>query len=202
MGKLTKTGIDRLPPGMHGDGDGLWLQVKEGKDRIRKSWLFRYRAPDGKQRAMGLGAYPNVSLADARAAAHTQRQLTAKGIDPIDHRNGARRKSEDAITYAMAAERYVERMSSKWCLERTRKFLPEQKRHVFSHIGNVPVDEVDTQHILKVFATRWETHPSQSIDILSLIRSVLNFARANGWSAPDKPNPAEWRGNLEHLRQR
>jgi integrase len=199
MGKLTKTGIDRLPAGMHGDGDGLWLQVKEGKDRIRKSWLFRYRAPDGKQRAMGLGAYPDVSLVDARAMAHSQRQLTAKGIDPIDHRDGARRKAEDAITYAMAAERYVERMSSKWCLERTRKFLPEQKRHVFPHIGSIPVDAVDTRDVLKVISPRWDTHPSQAIDILSLMRSVLNFARANGWSNPDKPNPAEWKGNLEHL---
>ena len=135
---------------------------------------------------MGLGAYPDISLADARAAAHTQRQLTAKGIDPIDHRDGERRRVDDAITYAMAAERYVERMSSKWCLERTRKFLPEQKRHVFPHIGSIPVADVDTQDVLKVISARWETHPSQSIDILSLMRSVLNFARANGWSDPDE----------------
>src|SRR3712207_5573173 len=47
-------------------GDGLHLWVK-GPGKAQ--WVLRYRAPEGKRRDMGLGAYPKVSLSDARAAA-------------------------------------------------------------------------------------------------------------------------------------
>src|SRR5215211_2338239 len=51
-------------------GDGLHLWVK-GPGKAQ--WVLRYRTPDGKRRDMGLGSYPKVSLADARAAATAAR---------------------------------------------------------------------------------------------------------------------------------
>ena len=46
---------DKLKPGMHGDGGGLWLQVTPN-GRI---WIFRYTL-NGRAREMGLGSLRTV----------------------------------------------------------------------------------------------------------------------------------------------
>ena len=62
-GKLTALRLKALTArGRYGDGAGLWLQVRDAEHR---SWLFRYIG-GGKQRQMGLGPFPDVSLAEAR----------------------------------------------------------------------------------------------------------------------------------------
>ena len=69
MGKLTARTVEGLckagQPGMTNDGDSLYLKIGRGGGA---SWVFRYRQA-GKLRDMGLGAYPGVSLADARTLA-------------------------------------------------------------------------------------------------------------------------------------
>ena len=57
-------------PGKYFDGGGLFLSVTPRRGGgVTKSWLVRFTSPDRRSREMGLGAYPEVSLADARAAA-------------------------------------------------------------------------------------------------------------------------------------
>jgi hypothetical protein len=69
-------------PGRYGDGEGLWLQVRDAE---RRSWLFRYTL-HGKARQMGLGAFPDVGLVEAREAARRCRALLREGADPIEQR--------------------------------------------------------------------------------------------------------------------
>ena len=76
-------------------GDGLHLWVK-GPGKAQ--WVLRYRAPDGKRRDMGLGAFPKVSLSDARAAARAARTGTK---DPL----AARQAQEREAAEREAAER-------------------------------------------------------------------------------------------------
>jgi hypothetical protein len=59
--RLSATGLKSKVDGLHHDGRGLYLQVKNGG----KSWVFRYML-NGKSRYMGLGPYPGVTLAEAR----------------------------------------------------------------------------------------------------------------------------------------
>src|SRR6478672_857171 len=102
--KLTATSIKHLAPGMHGDGNGLWLRVVTPS---RRSWVFRYQR-QGKAREMGFGAFPAVSLAEAREKSQAVRKLLANGIDPLDQRQAERQASEAAVaratTFAEAAE--------------------------------------------------------------------------------------------------
>ena len=66
MAKLHPISISKtLKPGRYGDGNGLYLLVGPSGT---KSWIFRYKI-DGRERAMGLGPYPAVSLASARGKA-------------------------------------------------------------------------------------------------------------------------------------
>ena len=85
--KLTPYAISKIrKPGRHTDGEGLALLV--AKDGSRR-WVLRYRAPtDGRVRDMGLGPLRTVDLFAAREKAEAARRLVARGIDPLENRDG------------------------------------------------------------------------------------------------------------------
>ena len=78
-GRLRAKQIAALRPGRHGDGGTLFLVVEPG-GRSRH-WVQRLTIA-GKRRDLGLGGYPYVGLAEARAAAFANRQLARRGEDP------------------------------------------------------------------------------------------------------------------------
>jgi hypothetical protein len=103
-------GIERLSPlfpqkvrepGFYADGAGLYLQVVEsapdenGKRRLTKSWCFRFMLA-GRAREMGLGAFHDYGLSDARNRARDARRLVREGIDPIERRKEGKRKNAAA----------------------------------------------------------------------------------------------------------
>ena len=80
-GRLRAKQIGALRPGRHGDGGTLFLVVEPG-GRSRH-WVQRLTIND-KRRDLGLGGYPYVGLAEARAAAFANRQLARRGGDPTE----------------------------------------------------------------------------------------------------------------------
>ena len=84
------------------DAGGLHLLVEKNRSRL---WRQAYRF-DGKQKLMALGAYPTVSLAEARTARDANKALLAKGIDPSAQRKldrGAARIAR-TITFRIVAD--------------------------------------------------------------------------------------------------
>ena len=75
--RLRGVQVERLAKkvGLHNDGAGLCLRVTS---ETARSWVLRYML-DGKAREMGLGGYPDISLAEARVAAGEARTLKALG---------------------------------------------------------------------------------------------------------------------------
>jgi hypothetical protein len=108
--KLTAKRILKFlkKPGRYGDGDGLYLQVNTPG---RASWILRYER-GGRERAMGLGALVDFSLAEARQRAKAKRQLLADDIDPLDHKRAEREQKALAaarnVTFKQCAEQYYE----------------------------------------------------------------------------------------------
>lgn len=65
-GKLSEVMARKAKgPAVLFDGGGLYLRVTEAG---AKRWVFRYQA-DGRRHDMGLGSYPEISLAEARQRA-------------------------------------------------------------------------------------------------------------------------------------
>ncbi len=83
MGKLIVCKVEAAKAGKHGDSDGLQLVVTSTGAR---KWVLRFM----------LGGYPEVGLAEARAAAFEARKLVAGGIDPIEARDAARKVDAQA----------------------------------------------------------------------------------------------------------
>src|SRR6202035_3310508 len=82
-----------------------------------KSWVFRYSVK-GRERYMGLGPFPDVSLAAARGVADDCRKLRRQDIDPIDHRAGQRAEALLAAaatkTFRECASVYIESKKAGW----------------------------------------------------------------------------------------
>jgi integrase len=178
---------------MHADGGGLWLQVGPTGSR---SWIFRFTIA-GKARAMGLGALNAVSLAQARQKAADARNLVAAGMDPIEARTH-QRAPQALVTFEAAALDYLVSHEDGWHnAEHRRQWRATMEQDVFPHIGALPVSAVDTDAVLKVLRPIWSTKVETANRIRGRIESVLGAAMARGLRTG--PNPATWRGNLQHL---
>src|SRR5262249_28745270 len=83
----TAAGVAALKkPGRYAVGDGAYFQISKWHTR---SWIFRYER-FGRAHNMGLGPYPLISLADARAKARNAKRMLLDGIDPLHAKREAR----------------------------------------------------------------------------------------------------------------
>src|SRR5437773_4618637 len=81
LGKLSAVEVQKAKgPAVLHDGGGLYLRVSASG---AKSWVYRFQLGK-KRRDMGLGSYPDISLAEARALATEHRKQRHGGIDPLD----------------------------------------------------------------------------------------------------------------------
>jgi hypothetical protein len=108
MAKLTDRTVKTAKPGRHMDGTVRGLTLLVWKTGAR-SWVLRYQL-NGKRRDMGLGGYPDVSLAKAREKAREAREkIKADGRDPV-----AERRREEARTFRSVAEEMIASKKSGW----------------------------------------------------------------------------------------
>jgi len=190
-------------PGLVHDGGGLFLQVTTGeataRDRVRRSWLFRFTAPSGKRREMGLGAVDAVSLARARELADSARALLATGTDPIEHRKTLRTRNQNTprvITFREAAQGYIGAQAASWRNARHAKlWVNTLVTYAYPTLGGLPVEQVDVTRVLGVLEPIWSTKPETASRVRQRIEAVLDWAAVKGMRSGD--NPARWRGHLE-----
>lgn len=191
--KLAPTGLAKLPPGMHGDGGGLWLQVRPHG----RSWLFRFMV-GRKARAMGLGGFPAVSLQQARSAARQARDLLQQGIDPLARKGFARRRRVNAVTFEQAAERCIEDRRAQWKNAKHADQWASTLRTYCESFAHVPVEEVDTEMILRALKPIWTEKTETACRTRMRIEAVLSWAMAHGYRPPGL-NPARWDGHLDQV---
>ena len=179
------------------DGSGLYLQVTPNGAR---SWVFRYVA-NGRERYMGLGSAELVSLAEARRLALACRRTLAEGRDPIEeHRAERRRRAPADRTFTAAARALLEAKRSGWHNPKhAAQWANTLEVHAFPVLGPLPVDRIETEHVLAVLRPLWERTPETAQRLRQRIEAVLDYARAHGWIPPGRANPARWKGHLAAL---
>ncbi len=77
------------------DSHGLYLLVNPGGSRL---WYLKYRI-NRKESRLGLGTYPDVSLADARQQRDGIRKLLAQNINPVHQRTAEKRPAHQKNTF-------------------------------------------------------------------------------------------------------
>jgi integrase len=197
--ELSAIEVRRLNhPGFHAVGGvaGLLLQVTETGAR---SWVLRVRI-GAKRRGIGLGAFPGVSLADARNKAQAMREQIAEGIDPVAEKKAQKHAMKvsqlKALTFEQAARKAHAARQAEFRNAKHRKdWLASLERYAFDAMGKVLVADVEMAHVMKVLEPIWSTRTETATRVRQRIETVLNWATVSGHRQGD--NPARWRGNLE-----
>jgi integrase len=198
VGKLTSKAIQKLAKagqkGSTGDGQGLYLQITAGGS---VSWIYRFKL-NGKQRYMGLGPYPDVGLSEARELAADHRKLVKQGTDPLTARDKETKKEAAPITFTTCAARYIQSHRRSWRnAKHARQWVSTMKTYARPVIGNLPIEEITTQDVLKILAPIWTVKNETAKRVQGRIENILDYAAAHGYR--DSVNPARWRGHLDKL---
>ncbi|WP_366929673.1 site-specific integrase [uncultured Thiodictyon sp.] len=151
---------------------------------------------------MGLGAYPAVSLVAARKAAAGYRDVLKSGVDPIDYRDTQAQaealKAAGVPTFTQAAARFIRAHRHGWSnIKHARQWVATLKTYARPVIGSKPVDQVNTDDVLKVLSGIWTSKTETAKRVQGRVENILDFAAAHKWR--DQSNPARWRGHLDKL---
>lgn len=166
-------------PGKYGDQHGLILRVQPSGS---KQWIWRGTV-NGKRRDLGLGGYPYVTLAEARAKAFDYRKTARQGKDPVALRSGG------IPTFAQAVEKVIAIHAGKWKPggKSEESWRSSLRLYVFPAIGSRRVDEITTADVMGCLEPIWHTKATTAKRIRQRIAAVMKWAVAQGYRAD---NPA------------
>jgi integrase len=178
-GRLTARKVEAAAAGRHSDGRGLILVVKPGGGR---SWLFRYQR-DGKRAEIGLGAWPGVSLAQARQLAFEMQRAVAQGRDLA----AERQRERAAPTVREALEAWIGKRAGQWRGGRegktARQVLPPFEQHAPALLRR-KVKDLSEPAIARTMAPLVRSRPELARKMLDRLRLALRLARAQGFCGP------------------
>ena len=197
---LTAIEVKRLAgEGFHlvGTVAGLGLKISASDAR---SWVLRVQTtiqtkPKLKVRGrdMGLGAYPDVTLARAHELARAAKDAFKDGRDPIAERREAKAATE--WNFKRCAEAYIEAHRPTWKnAKHAQQWENTLETYAYPEIGKMPVRAITMADVVRVLKPCWATKTETMNRVRQRLEVVLAWAGVNGYR--DMNNPAVWRNNI------
>ena len=182
--RLSAAGIKKAPPGKHYDDHGLFLLVKPTGAR---SWVQRTTVR-GKRRDIGLGAWPYVTLAEARHLAYENRRAARRGDDPL----AAAKRARAVPTFREAAEAVIGLYGPTWKSPGKTAGLWRATLETYVHpvIGEKPVANIDTADVLGILSPIWASKPETARKVRQRIGAVMKWAIAERHRSDDPTGEA------------
>jgi integrase len=178
---------------------GLNIQVKKGGG---KYWSFRYLS-QGKRSDLGLGTYPDVGIKEARARATSIRNDLNQGKEPTLYwktKSISQKVTvvQKVITFNEYAISCIDSKKAEWRNSKHREqWYATIKQYANPIIGHKPLDQINTDDILKILTPIWYTKTVTASRLRGRIEWVL--ASATTRNLRTGLNPAAWRGHLETI---
>lgn len=187
VSRLTEVGMYPV-----GTVAGLCLNVKPSGSR---SWILRTTM--GNRRIdMGLGSYPDISLAAAHESARAAKAKIKEGINPLAERQA--RRNTVAWTFKLCAEAYIKSKRSAWKSDKhASQWENTLITYAYPKIGSTHVKDIALSDVLRVIEKDWSTKSETMRRVRQRIEAVLAWAGVMGYR--DKQNPAVWRNNLDQV---
>lgn len=165
-----------LGAGKYADGQGLWF-IKRTKHSGK--WVLRLSV-GGKRREMGLGQWPEVSIALAREYAANARRQLREGIDPIDQRQKQKQRPiritfKEAVTGCFEARKAELKNDGK-----AGRWLSPLTVHILPKLGKRAVEDINQLDIKRILEPIWHTKPEAARKALNRINITLKHAAALG----------------------
>ena len=153
-----------------------------------------------KRHELGIGLFPDLLPKQARQIAQEVRTLITKGGNPLTSKiaQKAQRKALKKITFRDFALVCIEDKQSEWpSTKHTAQWIYSLDRFAFPIIGNMALDEIDTDDILKILTPIWKS----KTELASRLRGRLEWMLAAACTRKLREgiNPALWRGHLQTI---
>lgn len=180
-----------------GGADGLHLRITGNS----KAWVLRIKI-GAKRSDIGLGPFPEVSLADARELAREHRRKVREGVDPLAQKREARAaqkiETAKAKTFEECAKAYVDAHKAGWKnAKHGDQWTNTLATYAYPKFGQLAVAKVDTALVLEALNPIWATKTETAARLRGRVEAVLDWAKVRGYR--DGENPARWRGHLDKL---
>jgi integrase len=182
---LTNTQIKQVKPTDKlcklSDGDGLQLWVKPNGSKL---WVLDYTHPISKKRSsLSFGAYPALSLADARKKRAEAKELIVNRIDPKEHRDDAIKLQETTSlnTFLSVAEVWFGIKKTKIAETTAISLWRSLENHVFPSLGHRPIDKIlapEAIKSLKPLSAKGSLETTSKL--IGYLNEIMNFAVNTG----------------------
>ncbi|WP_153133395.1 tyrosine-type recombinase/integrase [Dechloromonas hortensis] len=182
-------------PKRYHDGGGLYLNITPNG---AKSWVFRYMK-DGKATTLGLGRYPDISLANARIGAADLRKKTHLGHDPAAEKRAVAEATQfKALTFDEAATACIDSRKDGW---KNAKHISQWRNTLATYckeFSSKSVGEVTINDVEAALRPVWLKKTETATRVLARIVSVLGYAHDKGWREDD--DAESWAKRLRERR--
>ncbi len=149
---LTDTAIRTAKPSAKPvrmfDGGGLYLELSPAGGKL---WRLKYRF-NGKEKRLALGAYPEISLKDARERREQARKLLANDVDPGENRKvqKAAKVERSSNSFEVIAREWFAKNRDTWAPSHSDKIITRLENDVFPWIGGTAIAEITAPNVLEV----------------------------------------------------
>lgn len=189
VGALTARAIERLPAGkkisdgaIEGGNGRLIVRAREAAGGVQRQFYFRWQDPDGSDRTLHLGDFPDLSLADARTHARELQRVRGDGGDPRLHvekrqieRERTDREKREAGTFGDLLDAYVAwlRTEGKGSADDVERSLKRHVRKPFPHLVRRKAADISPQDVVDIIATMIRKGITRKAN---MVRSYLHAA--------------------------
>lgn len=165
------------------DGKVAGLYLHPGVEKGHGKWILRYVSPaTSKRRDMGLGAYPEVGIADARDSALAARGLIRDGQDPIEARKAGqslRQADAQTLTFEKAARTVHEDLMPGWQNPKhAAQWLTTLEVYVFPRIGTRKVKDLKANDFADALRPIWVEKPETASRVKQRCNAVMDWCVA------------------------
>lgn len=196
QGRYSVGGVDGLHIRIHGMSRAWILRVAVGTKINSKG------KPAVHRRDIGLGPYPEVSLAEAREKARELRKQIRNGVDPLLQKRQANEalliEQSKAKTFRECAAAVIANKSRE--LKNAKHLAQWQstlEAYVYPVIGDRTVSTITKADVVAVLEPIWQTKNETASRLRGRIETILDYAKAMEYREGD--NPAAWKGTLEPI---
>ena len=193
MKRLNAKQLLSLSKDKYHDGNGLYISFSS---LGRGKWSFRYTF-NKKQREMGLGSFPDVSLFEARQHALGKKQLLSKKIDPIDEKNRVEvLRQQQSKKFSDIARLYIEtKKKPEWTNNKSeQQWINTINTYASPILDKKPLVDINRDDIISVLYPIWSNKTETARRLQQRLFLIFAFAKIREWYIND--NPASWK---EHL---
>jgi len=192
-----QTALNITKPGRYTDSKTKGLQHLV-KPTSTKYWLLRFTL-NGRRQEFGIGSFPEILSKQAREIAQEARVGINKGINPLKTKDNLKKSNQiKHLTFKEFAQICINDKKSEWTnLKHAAQWTYTIENFAFPIIGNMFLDEIDTEHILKILSPIWKKKTETASRLRGRLEWIL--AAATTRKLRHGMNPALWRGHLQTI---